>query len=229
MEQRDRALAQSTSRNNELQRSYDALARELTAVREALQSSISSVESKDHTIASLTEELEKSKGESVGNAKKLRSTLEDVKKLQNDVFTLKSQLADLKGRWDEQSRELTDLRDELHKSTLFGESKDESIVSLTKELEERSGAGADKGKQIAIFKERVKELTAELATAASKFIASQMRYNKQSRELTAVQDELKNAVSSIESKDHTITSSAAKIEQLEADAAQKAELVSESD
>ena len=154
MEKRDRALAQSTSRNNELQRSYDALARELTAVREALQSSISSVESKDHTIASLTEELEEWRGAGASKDKRVAVTLKQVEKLRQELSISASRLADLEHRYDDQSRELTGVRDELRKSTSSIESKDRDITSLAAEVKGWRDAGTNENTQVAISQEK---------------------------------------------------------------------------
>ena len=217
--QHDKSTSTSELRN--LQNQYAARSRELDAIRDRLQIITSSGETKDRTITSLTADVKRLQGE-------VTQKVEQLEKLQGNISTSTSRLSDLQGRHDKQSHELTTVHSELKTTKLSIESKDHTIDTLTVEVKQWMGQSAEKVKQLGSALEDVKKLQNDVSIFTSQLVDLQSRYDKQSRELAAVQDELKNAVSSIESKDHTITSSAAKIEQLEAEVAQKAEQVSES-
>ena len=218
----------STSQLSDPRGRHDNQSLEFSAVYEELKPENLSVESKDLTITTLNIELEKSKGESADNAKQLGSALEHVEKLRNDISTFTLQLANLERRYDEQSRELTDVRGELHKSTLSSENKDLTIASLTEELGEWRGAGASKDMRVAVTPEQVEKLEEELFTFAStsKLTGPQTRYDKQFSELNAVRDELQTSSPFTEFKDDDVASLTARIAQLAAEAAEKEEKVS---
>ena len=85
-------LAVATLRNSELQRSYEALLNEVSIVHDQL-----SMQGSQHegTIISLTAQVEQWKRTDAMKAEQMASTLEVVQKLQQDISTSISQLAEL--------------------------------------------------------------------------------------------------------------------------------------
>lgn len=74
---------------------------------------------------------------------------------------------------------------------------------------------------------QVEQLEGKISLSTSQLTDLRGRYDKQSGGLTDVRKDLEESILSIKSKDHNISTLTAKIVQLEAEAADKAEQVSE--
>ena len=192
---------------------HNPAAEELTGVRDELRKSTSLIESKDHDITSLTDEVAQLKGDADQNAQKLKAALKRVEKLEGELSTSISNLTDLQNRHDEQSHELATTtkrvqilqddvststselaaaREELKTSTRSIERKNHAIATLTEQLEQSKNDGADKAKQLATAHERVQQLQNDLSSSTTR--------------LAAVNDGLHKSTLSGESKDRTIIS-----------------------
>ena len=199
-------LAVATSRNSELQRSYEALLNEVSVVRDQL-----SVQGSQHegTIISLTAQVEQWKRTDAMKAEQMASTLEVVQKLQQDISTSISQLAELRGRYEAQSNELIAVRNELQAMTSSSEDKDRTVVALAAQVEEWKRSDVLKEERIVTARKQAEGLQRDLASTSSRTAELLQRYEVQSRELSSLQDELQDKVSS---KDRYVSSPLSQVE-----------------
>ena len=203
MEQLRQALDESTSRNNELQKSYDALSRELAAVREELRNSISSSESKDRiTSTSPTIGVQDWKSASANRYEQIPIALKQVEKLQQDLSTSTSQLAELQSRYEAQSHELIRVRDELETSKGSDSRKTEELAASSKDLEQlRRGLAtssslintlehlnATKTEELTIARNDLEQLHRDLSAASSLITELQRRCATHSSQLEQWKD-----------------------------------------
>lgn len=212
-------LSTSTSQLTELQGRYDAQSREFTDVRSQLQGRISSEEGKDRTIASLNAQVEEWKRADTNKTEQIATTLRQVEKFQHDLSTSTSQLAELKSRYEAQARELTTVRSELKTVIVSSESKDHTIASLTAEVEQWKGAGANKSEKIAITLNQVEKLQQDLSTSTSQLTELQSRFEAQSNEIVTVRNELEKWRCSDANKTEKLVVATKDLEQLHSDLA----------
>ena len=222
MEELRRDLAASTNRNAELQKSYEKLSREVSTVRDEFKVKTSQHEG---AITSFTAQVEQWKRADTTKAERIATTLKQIEKLQQDLATSTSQLTELQGRYETQSREFITVRNELQSKTSSNEDKDLTIASLTAEVDQRKRADANKTEQIAITLKQVEKLQRDLSASASKLTELQSSYETQSRELTSVRNELQTKTSLHEGKDHTISSLTVELDQWKRADTKKAEQI----
>ena len=203
-------LAVATSRNTELQRSYETLSSEVSVVREQLSMQASQYEG---TVTSLTAQVEQWERADGMKSKQITSTLKQVEKLQKDLSTSMSQLSELQIRYKTQSSDFIAVREELQIMTSSSEGKDRVIATLTAEVNQRKLADAKKAEEIAATLKQVEELQRDLSASASKLAELQGRYAAQSSELSSVQNKLQTNTSLLGEKDHTISSLTTEVDQ----------------
>ncbi|KAG8215928.1 hypothetical protein J3R82DRAFT_7902 [Butyriboletus roseoflavus] len=206
-------LSTSTSQLAEFQVRYETQSREFIAVRKELQTSTSSSATKDRTIASLTADVDQWKRVDATKVEKITTTLKQVERLQRDVSASVSELAELRGRYEAQSCELTTVRDELHTKISLHESKDHTIVSLTSEVDQWKRADATKAEQIVATAKLVEKLQRDLSVSTSQLAELQGHYEAQSHELVSVRNELQSRTSSIEEKERIVVALTAQVKE----------------
>ena len=141
---------------------------------------------------------------------------------EEQLVTAHEELQQLQNDLSASTIRLSAVNDELRESTLSGESKDQTIISLRDELEKYRNAAASENNRGVIMLQQVKKLKEELFASTSQLVELRGLYGAQSRELTAVHEQLETGVLSAETKDHTI-------EQLEAEVTRRVEQVRASD
>jgi chromosome segregation ATPase len=213
-------LAVATSRNTELQRSYEALLSEVSVVRDQL-----SVQASQHegTIISLTAQVEQWKRADAMKAEQVASTLEAVEKLQQDISASISQLAELQGRYEAQSREFIAVRNKLQDRISSSEDKDRTVAALTAQVGEWKRSDALKEERILATCKQAEDLQRELASTSSHITELLQRNEMQSRELSSLQDELQDKVSG---KDHYVSSILSQVEGKRSDVTEGDEITS---
>ena len=100
-----------------------------------------------------------------------------------------SQLAELQGRYEAQSYEYTSMRNELQTSY---EDKDRTIAALTAQVEEWKHTDVLKEERIVTIRQQAEDLQRELTSTTSQVGEVLQRYELQSRELSALRDQLQN-------------------------------------
>ena len=215
-------LAASTTLNIELQRSYEALSRDVSAVHDELKVRTSQDEG---TITSLTAQVEQWKRMDAMKAERIMTILGQAEKLQIDLSTSISQLSELQVRYETQSREFIAVQRELQTRTSSNEGKDRTIVSLSAEVDQWKRADAEKAKHITMTLKQVGKLHQDLTASISELAELRGHYEAQSHELISVRNELQAKISLHESKDHTIVSLAAEVDQWKRADATKAEQI----
>ena len=135
LEQLQHDISTSSAQLADLQNHYDEQSRELTAARNELHKSTSSIETKDHTIASITAKLEESRGAGDKKDEQVAMTLEQVEKLKQELSTSTSQLTELQSLYEERSREVTAVRDELETFRISDSKKTKEFATASKDLE----------------------------------------------------------------------------------------------
>ena len=187
MKELSRDLATSTSQNNELQKLYEVLSKEVSAVRDELKVKTSQHE---RTVTSLTAQVDEWKRADAAKAARIATTLEQVEKLQRDLSTSTSQLTELQSHYEAQSREIIALRDELVTRTPSNEGKEHINASLVSQVEEWKRTYASKADELATMREGLEELRRRLSSSTSQIAESQQRYAAQSAELATTQKDL---------------------------------------
>ncbi|KAG8215925.1 hypothetical protein J3R82DRAFT_7899 [Butyriboletus roseoflavus] len=204
-------LSISTSQLAELQVCYETQSREFIAVRKELQTSTSTNEGKNRTIVSLTAEVDQWKRADAKKTERITSTLQQVGMLQQDLTASGSELAELRGRYEAQSRELVAVRNELH--TKISLHENHTIVSLTADVDQWKRADATKAEQIVTTLKLVEKLQKDLSVSTSQLAELQGRCEAQSYELVSVRDELHSRTLLIEEKERIVVTLTMQVEE----------------
>ena len=208
-------ISASAAELADLQNLYKAQSVELTSVRSELQTSMFSSETKDQAIASLTAELRSYRSAGAYKDEQVAITLKQVERLEEELSTSTSQLVELQSVYEARSHEIVAVRDELETCRQSGAKKTEELEQLRRdlatstpriaELQQRDEA---RSAQLASMRRDLEQLRSDLSTASSQLRESLQRYEAQeeklasthkdlerlrreSRELTAVRDELR--------------------------------------
>jgi chromosome segregation ATPase len=190
-----RDVSTSASTLAELQGRYAAQSRDLISVRNELRTNTSLHEGKDHTISSLTVELDQWKRADATKAEQIATTIKQVERLQQDLSASGSQLAELQGRYEAQSRELLSVRNEFQIRISSDEDKDRTVITLAAQVEEWKRTDALKEERIVTIHKQAEDLQRELTSTSSHITELRQRYEVQSRELGSLQDQLKDKAS----------------------------------
>ncbi|KAG8215929.1 hypothetical protein J3R82DRAFT_7903 [Butyriboletus roseoflavus] len=207
-------LTSFSSRLTDLQKRYDAVSTDIVSVRSELQTKVSLLEEKEHTIASLKTEVTQTKREDKVKAEQISVARKDVEKLRIELSSASSRIADVQKRYEAQSKELHShiaralekknkemeaLRRDLAMSTTRNTELQKSYETLSKDISVWKRADTMKAERIATTLEQVEKLQIDLSTSTSQLAEFQ---------------ELQTSTSSSATKDRTIASLTAEVHHL---------------
>ncbi|KAF8552289.1 hypothetical protein OG21DRAFT_1486320 [Imleria badia] len=221
-----RDLSAASSRTAELQQRHDTQSRELGSTRKELQTTVSLIEERDRTIASLAAEVAHWKQSDVTKAEQIATARRDFEEVRRDLSASSSQIAELQKRHDAQSEELGSVRSELQANKSLVEQKDRTITTLTAEVDQWKRVDATKAEQFAAEHQDKEKLQRDLAAFSSQTADLQKRYDVQSKDIATIRNELQTKMSLLEEKEHAINSLTTDIAQAKREDSAKAEQIS---
>ncbi|KAG9313676.1 hypothetical protein JVU11DRAFT_6021 [Chiua virens] len=186
---KSKELATASSRIIELEQHDKTQSMELDSLRKQLAAISSLSENRDHTVASLNEQIDCWK-------------LADHAKAE-EIIALRKDL-------DQLCRDLTASADQALKDRQHHEAESMKLIS---QVEECGLSEATKAKELAAVHEQLQQLQHDLSTSSSLVTKLQQQDEMLSTELTSIRERLQVVSSSGDDKDRTIASLAAKIKE----------------
>ena len=174
-------LSTSTSHLVELQSLYETQLSEFIAVR---NERISSSKDKDRTVAAQVEDW---KGTDALKEGRIVATRKQTEDLQRELTSISSQIAELRQRYEVQSRELRSPQDQLQDKV---SGKDRSIPSLLFQVEERKRSDTAKGDELTTVREDLAQLHRYLATSSFQIEGWKRSHATKTAELTVAQKDI---------------------------------------
>ena len=199
-----RDLVAATSRNNDLQKSQEALLSKVATLGDKLTVKTSQYEG---TINALTIQVNQLKITCAGKTEKLADANNRVRELQLEVTTFTAQFTELRVRYDTQSKELISVSKERQTVMMASQDKDHEISSLISERDREKSANAAKAEQIT-------KLQQQLTASGSELTKLQVDWKAQSEELVSMQSKLKMTISSNEEKERKVVTLTGEVAEL---------------
>ena len=211
-EQLQQSVATITSQVTSLQERCTTQSEQIVVLRTDLQSQVSLLAKKEHTLTTLTTELENAKREDSIKGDSIATARQDAEQLRQKLSDAWDQSADLRKRYDTQSTELNNLHHELGRLKIFTK-KPDADVSDSDVADYIARALAEKDSQIGV-------LGQDLAAATSRYNDLQKTHETLSSKVGALNKELASKTSQYEG---TVNALTVQVNQLRATDAEKTE------